>query len=153
VEKVNGTATLADLLMVGLDTLIQVLKLTLVDHAKITVDHVPDKKSAIVAILDTISGLMDQSEDVEIYVLHAKPTLQAQFQLLIAQLAKQGTELIMGSARSAQPTVTSVQITNVMFAKMDTSQLNLDHVLFVPTTVYSAQVLHHHVLLVAQDSI
>lgn len=90
---------------------------------------------------------------MENYVLHAKPILQAQFQLIYAQHAEQDTELRMELAYHAPLTATSVPMTYVKSAQMDTLLQILDHAPNVLITVYSAKVPHHHVLPAVQDTI
>jgi hypothetical protein len=95
---------------------------------------------------------MVRLESVEIFVPLVELILQVLSQLLFALLAKLGMDWIMEFVKYVQVIVTSAQIIDVIFAKMDIILLILDHVLFALITVYSAQVLHHLALPVTQAS-
>ena len=127
-------------------------KLACVNPVKTTADHALNKNYVLVVILGIIFGLMVRLESVEIFVPLVKLILQVLSQLLFALLAKLGMDWIMEFVKYVQVIVTSAQIIDVIFAKMDIILLILDHVLFALITVYSAQVLHHLALPVTQAS-
>ena len=94
-EKVTGTASLAEQLLDILITMISLVKLIGAGHAKITADHAQDMTFAEIAIQDSIFGLMGLLENVLMFVHHAELIHQAKFQLHFALLAEQDLELLM----------------------------------------------------------